>query len=130
MLLEAEGDLECLPFLEAGEDPRTYVAGRSAKEVLRLGGASVENPGMLACHALTFGEVEFPLPVLTGEIPVAPVVVVLTEPVLNLLEVGVEARGGGVQGLLDGEDGLFDPVVGLRVGGGLELGPEEARLLD
>lgn len=123
MLLEATGDIECLPFLEAGEDPRTYDAGRSAKEVLRFGGASVEKPGMFACHALIFGEDEF------TETPLALVLVVVTEPVLNLREVGVEARRGGVEGLLDGEDGLFDPVAGLRVGGGLELGADVARLL-
>lgn len=58
---------------------------------------------MFTCHALTFGETEFP------EIPL----VVLVEPVLNLLEVGVEARGGGEEGLFDGEDGLLDPVAGL-----------------
>lgn len=134
MLLGAEGDFECLPFLDAGEEPRTYDAGLSAKEVRRFGGDSVEKPGMLACHALTLGEAEFPLLlVLTGETPLAPVLTVLTEPVLNLREVGVEARGGGVEGLLDGEDGLLetgeDPVVGVRVGGGLELGTDEARLL-
>lgn len=90
MLLEAVGDIDCLLLLEAGEDPRTYEAGRSANEVLRFGGTSVEKPGMLDCHAFTFGEAEFPL------IPFVVVVVPLVEPVLNLRGGGgVEARGTG-----------------------------------
>lgn len=77
----------------------------------RFGGASVENPGMLACHARIFGDAEFPLVVLMGEMPEMPLVVVVVEPVLSLREVGVEERGGGVEGLGEGEDGLFGAVV-------------------
>lgn len=106
-MLLGVGDIDCLLLLEAGEDPRTYDAGLSAKDVLRFGGASVEKPGMFACHALILGEAEFPLVVFTGEIPEIPLVVMELDPVLNLRE-----AGGGVEGLLDGEDGLFDLVGG------------------
>lgn len=116
MLLEAVGDIDCLLLLEAGDDPRTYDAGRSANEVLRFGGTSVEKPGMLDCHAFTFGEAEFPL------IPFVPL-----EPVLNLLGGGVEARGTGDECLRDGGDDLV--VVGRMVAGGLALGADDARCL-
>lgn len=114
------GDIDCLPnlepeslpFLDAGEEPLTYDAGRSAREVRRLGGASEEKPGILDCHALIFGEAEFPRLVLIGEVPLAP------EPVLVLLGVGVEDLGAGVEALFGGGEGLRDGVAGrwLRVG--------------
>lgn len=119
MLLDAVGDIDCLLFLEAGEDPRTYEAGRSANEVLRFGGTSVENPGMVDCHALTFGEGEFPL------LPREPVVPL--EPVLSLRGVGEETRGTDVVGFRDGGDDLTDEVADLKVAGGLALGAEVAR---
>ncbi|MCI34986.1 hypothetical protein A2U01_0056207, partial [Trifolium medium] len=93
LLLEGVGDIDCrlnfdvesLPFLDAGDEPLTYVAGRSAKEVRRLGGASEEKPGILVCHALIFGDEEFPRLVLTGEVPLTPdVTTEPLEPVLNL----------------------------------------------
>lgn len=82
------GDIECLldlveesrPLLDAGEDPLTTDAGRSANELRRLGGASKENPEMLDCQALVLGEAEFPLLVLTGDVPLEP----LIQLVLNL----------------------------------------------
>lgn len=61
-----------LPFLDAGEEPLTYDPGRSLSEVRRLGGASNEKPGMLDCHAFIFGDAEFPLAVLAGEVPLFP----------------------------------------------------------
>lgn len=72
----------------------------------RFGGASEEKPGIFDCHALIFGEAEFPLLVLMGEVPLAP------EPVLILLGVGVgvEDLGAGVEALLGGGDGLRDGV--------------------
>lgn len=76
---------------------------------------------MFDCHALTFGDAELPLLVLTGEVPL-----VTLEHVLNLRGVGVEARGAGVEGLLDGEDGLRVGVAWRRVGVGLEPGAEDA----
>ena len=110
-LLEA-GDIDCLPnfepesllFLDAGEEPLTYDAGRSATEVRRFGGASEEKPGIFDCHALIFGEAEFPLLVLMGEVPLAP------DPVLILP--GVEDLGADVEALLGGGDGLRDGVAG------------------
>lgn len=68
MNLEAES----LPFLDAGDEPLTYDAGRSANEVRRLGGTSEEKPGILVCQALIFGEAEFPRFVFTGEVPLTP----------------------------------------------------------
>lgn len=117
-----------LPFLDAGEEPLTYVAGRSAREVRRLGGASEEKPGIFVCHALIFGEAEFPRLVFTGEVPLIPgEATVLLDPVLILRGVGVEDLGagvgdllGGVDGLCDGVDGLRDGVAGRRLGVGLE----------
>jgi hypothetical protein len=90
--------------LDAGEEPLTYDAGRSAREVRRFGGASEEKPGIFDCHALIFGDAEFPLLVLMGEVPLAP------DPVLILLGVGVEDLGAGVEALLGGGDGLRDGV--------------------
>lgn len=118
-LREAVGDIDCLPdfepFLDAGEDPLTYEAGRSASEVRRLGGASEEKPGILACHAFIFGDAEFPLFVLTGELPLTLDGAAGTvEPVLILLGVGVEDLGAGVEGLLGGGDGLLVGVEGRR----------------
>lgn len=119
MLLEAVGDIDCLLLLEAGEDPRTYDAGRSANEVLRFGGTSVEKPGMLDCQAFTFGEGEFPLLPLELAVPL--------EPEFNLRGgVVVEALGSGVTDLWDGGDDL---VVGFIIVGGLALAAEDARPL-
>lgn len=111
MLLEAVGDIDCLLLLEAGDDPRTYEAGRSSNEVLRFGGTSVENPGIVDCHAFTFGEIpELPLEVVP-----------LLEPVLDLR--------GGVDGLRDGgDDDLSDVAVGFKLSG-LALGADVARYL-
>lgn len=129
MLLEAVGDIDCLlnleveslPFLDAGEEPLTYDAGRSAREVRRLGGASEEKPGIFACHALIFGEAEFPRLVFIGEVPLTPgEAMVPLEPVLILRGVGVEDLGAGVEGLLGGVDGLRDGVPCCGPGGGLE----------
>lgn len=80
MLLEAVGDIDCLPdledeslpFLDAGEEPLTYDAGRSANEVRRLGGASKEKPGIFVCHALIFGDAGLPRLVFRGEVPLTP----------------------------------------------------------
>ena len=88
--------------MDAGEEPLTYDAGRSAREVRRFGGDSEEKPGIIDCHALIFGEAEFPLLVLTGEVPLTP------DPVLILL--GVEDLGADVEALLGGGDGLRDGV--------------------
>ena len=105
-----------LPFLDAGEEPLTYDAGRSAREVRRLGGASKEKPGIFDCHALTFGDAEFPLLVLTGEVPLTPdPATVPLEPVLVLRGVGVEDLRAGVELLLGGGDGLRVGVAG-RIG--------------
>lgn len=73
-MLLVVGDIDCLPLLDldAGEDPLTYDAGRSAIEVRRFGGASKENPGMFDCHTLVFGDAEFPRLVLTGDMPLIP----------------------------------------------------------
>ena len=128
MLLEAVGDIDCLPdleedslpFLDAGEVPLTYDAGRSASEVRRLGGASKEKPGMFDCHARILGDSEFPLPVLTGETPLTPL-----EPVLSLRGVGVEDLVTGVEGLLSGGDDFRVGVAGRKLGVGLELGAED-----
>jgi hypothetical protein len=104
-------DVESLPFLDAGDEPLTYVAGRSAKEVRRLGGASEEKPGILVCHALIFGDEEFPRLVLTGEVPLTPdVTTEPLEPVLNLRGVKEEDLETGVVGLFGGGDGLLDGV--------------------
>lgn len=79
----------------------------------RLGGASLEKPGIFVCHALIFGEAEFPLLVVTGEDPLLPGgATVLLDPVLILLGVGVEDLGAGVGDLLGGVDGLRDGVAG------------------
>ena len=87
----------------------------------RLGGASEENPGILACHALILGEAEFPLLVFTGETPLIPdVATVPLEPVLILRGVGVDDLGTGVEGLLGGVDGLCDGVACRTLGDGLE----------
>lgn len=111
---------ESLPFLVAGEEPLTYVAGRSAREVRRLGGASDENPGILVCHALIFGEAEFPRLVLEGEVPLIPGdATEPLDPMLNLRGVGVEDLGAGVDGLLGGVDGLDDGVECRTLGVGL-----------
>jgi hypothetical protein len=129
MLLEAVGDIDCRlnlevesrPFLDAGEEPLTYDAGRSAREVRRLGGTSEEKPGIFACHALIFGEAEFPRLVFIGEVPLIPgEAMVPLDPVLILRGVGVEDLGAGVEGLLGGVDGLRDGVPCCGPGGGLE----------
>lgn len=122
MLLEAVGDIDCLPLLalDAGEDPLTYDAGRSAKEVRRLGGASKEKPGMLDCHALTLGDAELPRLVFTGDVPLIPDAATDPgDPTVVLRDVGVKDLGGGVEGLTGGGDGLLDGVLG-RKGTGLE----------
>lgn len=105
MLLVAVGDLDCLPLLalDAGEDPRTYDAGLSAKEVRRFGGASKEKPGMFDCHALIFGDAELPRLVFTGDVPL-----ISEDPAVVLREVGVKDLEGGVEGLIGGGDGLLD----------------------
>jgi len=77
-------DAESLPFLDAGDEPLTYDAGRSPNEVRRLGGTSEEKPGMLVCQALIFGDAEFPRFVFTGEVPLTTEPL---EPVLILLGV-------------------------------------------
>ena len=70
------GDVECLPDLVEESrpmlDPLTTDAGRSANELQRLGGASKENPEKLDWQALILGEAEFPLLVLTGDVPLEP----------------------------------------------------------
>lgn len=140
MLLEAVGDIDCLPYLwarsllfrEAGEDPLTYDAGRSSKDVRRLGGGSEEKPGILVCHALILGEAEFPLTDFMGEVPLAPEIpAVPLDPVLNLLGVGVEDLGTDVDGVLGGGGDLLVGVVDLldgvawrRLGVGLECGAD------
>lgn len=104
-------EAESLLLLDAGEEPLTYDAGRSSKEVRRLGGASEEKPGKFDCHAFTLGEAEFPRAVFTGETPLAPL-----DPVLILRGVGVEDLRGvgvldlrvGVKDLLGGGDGRRD----------------------
>lgn len=120
-LLEAVGDIDFLPYLEplldAGEDPLTYDAGLSANEVRRLGGASEEKPGMLDCHALIFGEAEFPRLVLTGEVPLT--LDGVGEPVLTLLGVGVLDLRADV-GLLGEGDNLLAGEGCRILGGGLE----------
>lgn len=80
----------------------------------RLGGASEGKPGIFDCHALIFGEVEFPLLVLTGETPLPP------DPVLVLLGVGVEDLGPGGEALLGGGEGLREGLAGRWLGVGLE----------
>lgn len=131
-LLEAVGDIDCLPdlwpILDAGEDPLTYDAGLSANEVRRLGGASEEKSGMLDCHALILGDAEYALLVLTGEVPLT--LDGAAEPVLILLGDGVLDLGAGVDGLLGGGDGLLDEVGCLKVGGGLACGAENGLPLD
>lgn len=123
MLVEAVGDNDCLVdaedesllFLDAGEDPLTYDAGRSDREVRRFGGASMENPGMFDCQALTFGDGEFPLLVLIGEVPlIADETPVPSEPTLERRGVGVEDLGAGVG------DGFREEELCRNVGGGLE----------
>lgn len=75
---------------------------------------------MLDCHALIFGEEEFPLLVLMGEVPLAfDGAVAPAEPVLILLGVGVLDLGARV-GLLGGGDSLLDGEECRKVGGGLE----------
>lgn len=92
----------------------------------RLGGASDEKPGILACHAFIFGDEEFPLPALTGELPrTLEGTAWLLEPVLILLGVGVEDLGAGVEGLFGGGDGLLVGVACRKLGGGLECGAED-----
>ena len=62
----------------------------------RLGGASLEKPGIFVCHAFIFGEAEFPLLAVTGEVPLLPGgATVPLDPVLILLGVGVEDLGAG-----------------------------------
>lgn len=58
-----------LPFPDAGDDPLTYDAARSDKEVRRFGGASDDNPGRFDFQALNLGEAEFPRLGFTGEGP-------------------------------------------------------------
>ena len=139
MLLGAVGDIDCLlnfevdslPFLDAGEEPLTYDAGRSAREVRRLGGASEEKPGIFACHALIFGEAEFPRLVFIGDVPLIPgEAMAPLDPVLILRGVGVEDLGAGVKGLLGGVDGLRDGVAFRTPGGGLEWGVDDVLPLD
>lgn len=78
----------------------------------RLGGASDEKPGIFDCHALIFGEAEFPRLVFTGDVPLTPnEATVLLDPVLILRGVGVEDLGAGVEDLLGGGDGLRVGVV-------------------
>lgn len=122
------GDIECLPyfiaeslpFLDAGEEPLTYDAGRSVREVRRLGGASKEKPGMFDRHALIFGEAEFPRLVRIGELPLTPVEAAVLEPVLALRGVGVRYPGAGVEGLFGGGDGLRVGVAARTLGVGLD----------
>lgn len=122
---------ESLPFLDAGEEPLTYVAGRSAREVRRLGGASEENPGILVCHALIFGEAELPRLVFIGEVPLIPgEATEVLDPMLVLRGVGVEDLGAGVEGLLGGVDGLGDGLACRRLGVGLELRADDGLPLD
>lgn len=103
--------MDSLPLLDAGDEPLTYVAGRSASEVRRLGGASEEKPGILVCHARIFGDDEFPRVVLTGEVPLTPdETIEPLEPVLNLRGVKVEDLEAGVMGLFGGGDDLLDGV--------------------
>lgn len=130
MLLEAVGDIDCLPnfedesllCLDAGEEPLTYDAGRSARDVRRLGGASEEKPGILDCHACIFGEAEFRQLAFTGEAPLTPVeVTALLDPVLILRGVGVEDLGVGVNIFLGGGgDGRCDGVACRKVRVGVE----------
>ena len=129
ILLEAVGDIDCLadledeslPFLDAGEDPLTYEAGRSANEVRRLGGASNEKPGIFVFHALTFGDAEFPRLLFTREVSRTPDEdTEPPEPVLILRGVGVEDLGTGVADLLGGGDGLRVGVAFRKLGVGLE----------
>lgn len=112
---------ESLPFLDAGDEPLTYDAGRSAREVRRFGGASEEKPGRVDCHARNFGEAEFPRVVFTGDVPLTPEeAMVPLDPALILREVGVEDLGAGVDGLFGGVEGLREGVVDRRTGAGLE----------
>lgn len=86
-----------------------------------MGGASKENPGIFDCHALIFGDAEFPLLVLTGEEPLTcDGAAVPLEPVLNLRGVGVEDLGGGVENFLGEGDGFLVGVECRKLGGGLE----------
>lgn len=124
-------DVDSLPFLDAGDEPLTYDAGRSAKEVRRLGGASEEKPGILVCHALIFGDAEFPRLVLTGEVPLIPDETTgPLEPVLILRGVELEDLEAGVMGLFGGGDGLLDGVACRILGVGLEFGTDEGLPLD
>lgn len=115
----------------------------------RLGGASLEKPGIFVCHAFIFGEAEFPLLAVTGEVPLLPGgATVPLDPVLILLGVGVEDLGAGDGDLLGGVDGLRDGVpgrdevaerdgvegregeAGRRLGLGLELRADDGLPLD
>lgn len=133
------GDIDCLlnfgveslPFLDAGDEPLTYAVGRSAKEVRRLGGASEEKPGILVCHALIFGEEEFPRLVLTGEVPLTPdETTEPLEPVLIRRGVKVEDLEADVMGLFGGGDGLLDGVACREFEVGLLFGNDEGLPLD
>lgn len=111
---------ESLPFLEAGEEPLARDAGRSEREVRRLGGGSEENPGKFDCHPRNFGDAELPRLAFTGEAPLlAEEDMLPPDPVLILLSVGVEDLGVGVDGLFGGVDGLLDGVAGRKTGAGL-----------
>lgn len=143
-LLEGVGDIDCLldrddkslPFLDAGEEPLTYDAGRSANEVRRLGGASEEKPGIFVCHALIFGEAELPRLVGTGEVPrlvgkgEVPRLVGKGEVPLALdediaLDPVLILRVVAVDGLLGWGDGPLDGVAGRKLGVGFEWGAED-----
>ena len=133
-LLEAVGDIDCLPdlddasfpFLDDGDKPLAWDACRSGREVRRLGGASLEKPSRFACHPRNFGEAELPRFAFTGEIPLLPLDDAgPLEPMLALRRVGVEDRGGGVDGLLGGVEGLREGVADGKTGGGLERGAED-----
>jgi len=70
---------------------------------------------MFDCHALIFGDAEFPRLVLTGEAPLNPDVTTdVLEPALALRGGGVEVLGGGVEGLTGEGDGLREGVPGLK----------------
>lgn len=96
----------------------------------RLGGASEENPGMLVCHTLIFGEAEFPRLVLIGEEPLTlDGAEVPVEPVLILLGVGELDLGADVVLVGEGDDLLVGE--GCRVmEDGLEQVAETGLLLD
>lgn len=82
---------------------------------------------MLDCHALIFGEAEFPRLVLIGEVPLT--LDGAGEPVLTLLGVGVVDLGADVSLLGEG-DNLRDGEGDRILGGGLEWVEEDALLLD